>query len=210
MSPKLEKTCLNAAPRPLKDIAAPILDTGFRLGEALALQWRDVRLKPANGASRGYVRVVDGTLHFARRNVPLTERARRMLETRQRGAIAPWVFAGESGKSLTVFAVDEGHQKLHETPKMSGEFVLHSLRHTYGTRLGEAGADAFTIIRLRWRSTVMVSQRYLRPTPESLERTVDKLEVLNATSTRSLPVAPKLPEAPTISHTQRNRVPVGH
>ncbi len=31
---------------------------------------------------------------------------------------------------------------------MSEQFVLHSLRCTYGTRLIEAGADAFTMMRL--------------------------------------------------------------
>ena len=31
--------------------------------------------------------------------------------------------------------------------------MLHSLRHTFGTRLGESGADAFTIMRLMRHST---------------------------------------------------------
>jgi integrase len=44
---------------------------------------------------------------------------------------------------------------------MPADFVLHSLRHTYGTRLGETGAGAFTIMKLMGRSTVTVSQRYL-------------------------------------------------
>ena len=60
-----------------------------------------------------------------------------------------------------------------------GDFVLHSLRHTCLTRLGEAGADAFTIMKLAGHSSVTVSQRYVHPTPESVERAFDRLEALN-------------------------------
>jgi hypothetical protein len=47
------------------------------------------------------------------------------------------------------------------------------------TRLGEAGADAFTIMRLAGRSSVTVSQRYVHPPPESMERAFDRLEALH-------------------------------
>jgi integrase len=59
------------------------------------------------------------------------------------------------------------------------DFVLHSLRHTFLTRLGEAGADAFTIMRIAGHSSVTVSQRYLHPTPEAVERAFERLETLN-------------------------------
>jgi len=48
------------------------------------------------------------------------------------------------------------------------------------TRLGEAGNDAFTIMRIAGHSSVTVSQRYVHPTPESLEKAFDRLEALNA------------------------------
>lgn len=49
------------------------------------------------------------------------------------------------------------------------------------TRLGEAGADAFTIMRIAGLSSVTVSQRYVHPTPEGMERAFDRLQKLNAT-----------------------------
>lgn len=48
------------------------------------------------------------------------------------------------------------------------------------TRLGEAGADAFTIMRIAGHSSVTVSQRYVHPTPEGLERAFERLEKLNS------------------------------
>jgi integrase len=107
-------------------------------------------------------------------------------------------------------SLDHLHKELRETLKMSGEFVLHSLRHSYGTRLGEAGADAFTIMRLMGHSSVTVSQRYVHPTPEALERAVERLEGLNQRAAESLPkaqirqlpatVSATLPEAVSVTH----------
>jgi hypothetical protein len=48
------------------------------------------------------------------------------------------------------------------------------------TRFGEAGADAFTIMRIAGHSGVTVSQRYVHPTPEGMERAFERLEDLNA------------------------------
>ena len=59
------------------------------------------------------------------------------------------------------------------------DFVIHSLRHTMLTRLGEAGVDAFTIKQIAGHSSVTVSQRYVHPTPESMERAFARLEELN-------------------------------
>jgi site-specific recombinase XerD len=60
--------------------------------------------------------------------------------------------------------------------KLPAHFVIHSLRHTMLTRLGEAGVDAFSIMRIAGHSSVTVSQRYVHPSPESLERAFEKLK----------------------------------
>jgi integrase len=170
---------LAAASQPLRDISLVILDTGLRLGEALALAWPDVHLDPAGGAKFGYLHVTDGKSVNARRNVPLTVRVRAMLQRRRARSSSFRVFAGPKEQPLLVSSLDHQHRTLRAALKLSGEFVLHSLRHTYGTRLGEAGADAFTIMRLMGHSSVTVSQRYVHPTPEGMERAVERLEALN-------------------------------
>jgi len=63
--------------------------------------------------------------------------------------------------------------------KLPADFVLHSLRHTFGTRLGEAGADAFTIMKLMGHSSVLVSQRYVHPSAEAVERAFERMQTLN-------------------------------
>ena len=80
--------------------------------------------------------------------------------------------------------------------------------------MGEAGADAFDIKRLMGHSSVTVSQRYVHPTPESLERAFERLQVLNETTTARLLGGKKRQLPATVSATvqetaevQRNEVP---
>src|ERR1700720_1506548 len=55
---------------------------------------------------------------------------------------------------------------------------MHSLRPTMLTRLGEAGV-AFTIMRIAGHSSITVSQRYVHPSNETMERAFERLEALN-------------------------------
>jgi integrase len=174
-----EMAYLEAASQPLRDTSLLMLDTGLRLGEVIAFEWSDVHTEPVGAAKFGYVHVRDGKSKNARRNVPLTMRARAVLLARKSQSTSFRVFTGPEGSPLRVTTLDHQHKRLRVALKLSGEFVLHSLRHTYGTRLGEAGADAFAIMRLMGHSSVTISQRYVHPTPEALERAVERLEAFN-------------------------------
>jgi hypothetical protein len=45
--------------------------------------------------------------------------------------------------------------------------------------LGEAGTDAFTIMRVAAHSSVTISQSYIHPTGEAVERAFQRFESLN-------------------------------
>ena len=183
---------LSLAPQPLKDAATLLLDTGLRVGELVRLLWSDIHLEPVGSAKFGYVRIREGKSGNAKRTVPLTKRANQMLEDRrEREPKSLWVFTAEDGESRRVNSLDHLHTNVTR-PKVDGkrvsifsdEFVLHSLRHTFLTRLGEAGADAFTIMKIAGHSSVTVSQKYVHPTPETVEKAFDRLEELNANAGR--------------------------
>ena len=89
------------------------------------------------------------------------------------------MFHREDGKPLQASLLGQQQKRVRELLKLPADFVLHSLRHTFGTRLGEAGADAFTIMRLMGHSTVTVSQRYVYPSPEAVELAFGRLMALN-------------------------------
>lgn len=181
LSDKQERSYLDAAPEPLADVALLMLDTGMRPGEILALDWPDVHFEPEKGAKFSYIQVRKGKTRNAKRNLSLTSRVRAMLERRmQQPRITDWVFTDKTGKvPLSRFTLRDQHDGVREKLKIRDEFVIYSLRHTFGTRLGESGADAFTIMRVMGHSTVTVSQRYVHPTPETLERAFERLEERN-------------------------------
>jgi integrase len=217
----LEKKYLEAANQPLSDVAMLMLDTGLRLGEALALKWNDIRLAPASGAKFGFLCIREGKSKNARRNVPLTARTSEMLSRRESlGALVwpkasrqvdgmaeefPWVFVSHRGGPFSVDTLDKMHAEVRTRLNLSKEFVLHSLRHTMLSRLGEAGADAFTIMRVAGHSTVVVSQRYIHPSPESVERAFERFEALNGRGNEAAKEQEtkerKLLSVPTISTT---------
>ena len=45
---------------------------------------------------------------------------------------------------------------------------LYSLRHTFLTRLGESGCDAWTLVRIAGHSNVSMSSRYVHPSEDAV------------------------------------------
>ena len=109
----------------------------------------------------------------------MTSRVSEILKARESVATSWWVFPGAVEGHFLGTSLDHQHAEVRETLKLPKDFVIHSLRHTMLTRLGEAGADAFAIMRIAGHSSVTVSQRYVHPTPESLEHAFERLEDLN-------------------------------
>ena len=97
----------------------------------------------------------------------------------QRPAESGLVFKRKDGSPLRNSDLGHMHASVRTLLKLPADCVLHSLRHTFGTRLGEAGADAFTIMRLMGHSTVIVSQRYVHPSPEAVELAFERMTTLN-------------------------------
>ena len=119
-----------------------------------------------------------------------------------------WVFPDEKESPFLWTSLNHQHSQLREKPGLPDDFVIHSLRHTMLTRLGEAGGDAFTIMRIAGHRSITVSQRYVHPPPESLERAFEKLESFNSASGRKSETAEAEAErlAPaTVSATVDNR-----
>jgi integrase len=133
-----------------------------------------------------------------------------MLRWRQFGEKSHYVFAGQTGEPFLGTSLNHQHQKVSAALKLSKDFVIHSLRHTMLTRLGEAGADAFTIMRIAGHSGVVVSQRYVHPTPELLERAFERLEALNGKMDSGAMEMSVLRGATTVSTTVGERLSVSH
>jgi site-specific recombinase XerD len=54
-------------------------------------------------------------------------------------------------------------------------FVPYCLRHTALTTLGEVGCDAFTLAKIAGHSSISITQRYVHPQADAIERAFAKL-----------------------------------
>ena len=116
--------------------------------------------------------------------IPLTDRASGLLRARWDTRTSEFVFGNREGQPYVGTSINHLHQNVCN-PKVNGkrkrifprDFVLHSIRHTMLTRLGESGVDAFTIMRIAGHSSITVSQRYIHPTPEAVERAFERLQL---------------------------------
>src|ERR1700733_963429 len=198
-----EANYLAAATGNLHDIALLIIDTGLRMGEVLSLEWCDVRLDPADGAKYGYLTVRSRKSKNSKsRNVPLTDRVSGMLKELAGSKLVGLVFCRADGSGLVQTWVNEQHRAIRDLLKMPKECVPHSFRHTFGTRLGESGADAFTIMKLMGHSTVTVSQRYVHPSPESVELAVERMAALQLKKVTSVGILSGIPAGASQSSLQ--------
>ena len=205
-----EELYLAIAPQPLRDVAVLVLDTGLRVGEALALEWRDLHFEPATGARFGYLQVRDGKSRSARRTISLTARVSTMLQDRATRAACAWVFPGQAERPFVGTSLNHQQQKVRTAMKLPEDFVIHSLRHTMLTRLGEAGVDAFTIMRIAGHSSITVSQRYVHPSSEAMERAFERLESLNGTMNPNAGSRSALHGPTTVLATVPPALPVSH
>jgi integrase len=182
-----EAAYLAVLPSPLCDIAPLLLDTGLRDGEAVSLEWPQVRLEPAEDMKFGCVTVLsDKAKNSKARNVPLTERVATIFK-KLGPKKAGLVYERPEGGPWAVTHLDH-HARVREVLNLPEEFVLHSLRHTFGTRLGESGADAFKIQRLMGHSSITVSQRYVHPSDEGVKQAFERFMEWNRAATKSATV----------------------
>ncbi|HJQ24353.1 MAG TPA: site-specific integrase [Blastocatellia bacterium] len=144
--------------RPLVILA---LNTGMRLGEITSLAWKQVDFQ------RGLIYLTN-TKTGKDRAVPMNEDCRAVFDA-VRGA-------GGAGERIfnNLPDVSSAFWKLCRQAKIE-DLRFHDLRHTFATRLADAGVDGFTIAALLGHSTIQMTARYTHPTKDRLRRAVEVL-----------------------------------
>jgi integrase len=151
------------------------------------MRWENLHLQPTGEGRYGHVFNPYGKTKYARRNIPLTARVKALLKMRHEAQNKPkdgWVFPAPT-KSGRVESVKSQHRRALKDSQVK-PFVLYSLRHTMLTRLGESGAEAFTIQKIAGHSSAVISQRYVHPTPALIENAFLRFEAYNATKQAEL------------------------
>ena len=134
----------------MADLVKFLVDTGFRLGEALKLRsdeidW-DSHMVPAWDTKADHPRFV-----------PMTKRVEALLEKRQ-----------NLERPFEMFSVDSAddhweimREKMGINPEKDPEFVIHALRHTCASRLVASGMDAFRVQKWMGHKNITTTQKYV-------------------------------------------------
>lgn len=152
----------------LRPIVILALNTGMRRGEILNLEWWQVDF--SNNRL-----VVTKTKSGKPRHLPMNQIVRETLSELKRVGGGKYVFESrkKSGSPL-----QEPKKAFSAALKDAGieNFRFHDLRHTAGTRLAEAGVDAFTIKDILGHASIQTSAIYVHATNEGKKRAVAALE----------------------------------
>jgi len=184
VTPQQVKRLTSALPEPAKSIALLLVLTGLRVGELLALRWRNVNLDER--LLRVTETVYDG--HFDKpktkrsvRVIPLGQEAVSTLFALRQDVNDPerLVFATQSGRPLCRRNLSQRH--LRSTCKELGlpPITWHALRHCHATLLDAVGAPLGTVQALLGHASPEVTRQiYLHAIPEEQRRAVEKVEKL--------------------------------
>jgi integrase len=154
------------------DHIAPVvvlaLNTGLRRGELLALRWADVDLAHGRLTVRGASAKSGLTRH-----VPLNVEAARVLRDWQPCCASDTlVFPGPTGAPMV--DLKTAWTKLATAAKLDA-FTFHDLRHTFASKLVQAGVDLNTVRELLGHADIRMTLRYAHLAPEHKAAAVAKL-----------------------------------
>lgn len=177
LSEEEESRLLTACAPWLHDLVTFALHTGMRMGEILELTWRGVDF------TRRTVTVMRSK-NGERRTIPVNETVLRVLKEKAkvRSLASDLVFCSkaftpmESGHLRRSFRLALSKAKIEE-------FHFHDLRHTFATRLVQAGIDLYKVQQLLGHKSPIMTQRYAHHYPESLRDGVEILDRPRESST---------------------------
>ena len=186
LGPGEEKRLFEASAEHLRPILKVAIYTGMRRGEILGLKWDQVDFL------RSQIRV-ERTKSGRTRFIPInSELMDTLKELKKRKGGGEYLFPNpESGRSL-----QDVKTAFKAACRRAGikRLRFHDLRHTFGTRLVEAGIDLITVKALMGHSTVTVTERYTHSSQVSKRDAVEALTRKPPQEEGRLPVS-----VPTVS-----------
>jgi integrase len=167
---------------------------GLRLGELLALRWRDVDFAGhALTVSRAISSGIESSTKSGRvRRVPLPDQAaaalKRLREREDYTAPDERVFCNVLGRALDGSALRRRFKKARDATGLR-PLRFHDLRHTYGSLLAAGGVDLVTIQAAMGHSDLSTTSRYLHARPAS-EQAATFTQIFQTASTEELASTP--------------------
>lgn len=150
----------------IRSIVIIALNTGLRRGEIFSLKWSDVDFQ------RGRL-IVRKTKASKERFVPINTTVRNLLQSLPR-LLSDYVFP--SPKTIgRLTDIKKGFRKAVDLAGIEN-LHFHDLRHTFATRLADAGIDAYTLMQIMGHADLKTTMIYVHASGEAGLRAVEKLD----------------------------------
>jgi len=212
VTPDEELRYLGAASVLLADVATVLVDTGMRPDECYRLRWEEITW--VNGRN-GSLLVAHGKTAAARRVLPMTPRVRTTLERRWERLGKPtegWVWPAPTRSGhVDHSSLKKQHTRAFRTANAEAKknrvapitpFVLYSFRHTFLTRLGQSGCDAWTLARIAGHSSIAISSRYVHPSEDTVLAAFSRLGGHNSGHSPEIAKMPSRSESAEVVESQ--------
>lgn len=169
-----EETKLLAVSTPmLKALVVLLVETGLRVGkEALPLKWTDIDF------DNGTIYVRESKTMAGRRLIPLSASCNaELLHWRELTgpAFSEYVFFNEINPSAHLLKLPKTWKRALKNAKIE-YFPIGNLRHTFATRMQEAGTSSVTLAQMMGHSSTGIIQTYAKVLDEYRRDAVKKLE----------------------------------
>jgi integrase len=174
LSHEEEKTLLQACPVWVREIVLFALETGCRRGEILSLLWRDCDVSKR-------VVTIYGKKTGERRTIPLSQASYELLKIKQKeklkvlSSTENYLFTNSLGEKIRKDVIACAFKSALKKADIK-DFRFHDLRHTFATRLSQAGVDPYTVQTIMGHKSFTTTQRYAHHHIESLRRGISALD----------------------------------
>ena len=145
-----------------RQTAIILIQTGLRISELFNLQWSDISLDEARRMC------IHNTKNGRRRYVPMTSAVHSIL-TERKSYCEPW----------GVNKMRSFEQRFLDARRRSGiegRVTVHTLRHTFASRLVQSGVDLYKVSKLLGHTNIKTTQRYAHLADSDLEDAISVLE----------------------------------
>jgi integrase len=146
----------------LHDVGRLIINQGIRPEEATCLAKEDINFET------GKLQVCRGKTRAARRVLDLTTESRQILACRMRND-SRWIFPSRRNHGQHMGRINSAHDSIVAEALKQGVvigFVPYDFRHTFATRVAEAGVDLSTLASLLGHGSTRCVQKYVHPTAD--------------------------------------------
>jgi integrase len=165
---RLLAACDGVRSRYLRPAVVLALNTGMRRGELLSLEWQRVDL------IHGRIRILKAKTKSSERSIPLNGTSYALLSELAQNKKSLLVFPSNRKVGERFLDLKKGFKKAVRLAGIA-PIRFHDLRHTFATRLVQAGVDIITVQHLLGHAKISMTARYAHSPDDSKIAAVKRL-----------------------------------